>query len=106
MLRRNTDARKSDLVPLVRAVEDLYGVWITGTGRRSALTSKARQAFVALAILDGFTRAEIADVLGLDWSSVNHAVKRFHARVGWAKKVGGERDQRSTRQMQREEDAA
>lgn len=73
MLDFTNHERKANLTFIVRSVEAMWGVRITGTGRRCSLTFDARKACIRIAMREGFTRAEIARALGLDWTSVQNA---------------------------------
>lgn len=42
-----------------------------GPGKRSATVSAARQRFVAQALASGYSKADIARALSIDWTSVH-----------------------------------
>lgn len=60
------------LAVIARQIEREYDVEIVGAGKRSTYTSEARRVFTYEAMDRGFTRAQIARFLGINWSSVDY----------------------------------
>lgn len=68
--------RNLALMEALRLEEQFVGKPLRGTGRRSRAVSKGRRRFAKRAMLDGYTRAEIARALEIDWTSVHYLLRR------------------------------
>lgn len=68
--------RNLALMEALRLEEQFAGQPLRGTGRRSGAVTKGRRRFAKRAMLDGYTRAEIARALEIDWTSVDYLLRR------------------------------
>ena len=68
--------RNLALMEALRLEEKFVGQPLRGTGKRSSAVTKGRRRFAKRAVLDGYTRAEIARALEVDWCSVDYLLRR------------------------------
>ena len=68
--------RNLALMEALRLDEQFVGEPLRGTGKRSIVVTKGRRRFAKRALLDGYTRAEVARALEVDWRSVDYLLRR------------------------------
>lgn len=68
--------RNLALMEALRLEEQFVGEPLRGTGKRSSVVTKGRRRFAKRALLDGYTRAEVARALEVDWCTVDYLLRR------------------------------
>jgi hypothetical protein len=66
----------ADCIRLAAERHGLPAPRLVGTGKKARHVAQARAAAVRLALAHGFTRADMARALGLDWTSVHYLARR------------------------------
>jgi hypothetical protein len=69
----------ADCIRLAAAEHDVPEARLVGPYKRPRAVAMARATAVKLGLANGFTRADMARALGVDWGSVNYLARKVWA---------------------------